>query len=242
MNVPLLKRLSIGFRRHPGLFFATVFIVYSGLWTLLESLAHVLPFVEPRGWMVFSVMALAGVPVGLWHVSPSQAVGIRIKAIDTTVEIEFGDLFESHNSKVIAVTEFFDSEIGVPVAPRSVHGQLIDRCFGGRSDVFDSLVESELSSEPYTSVVRAKGKSKRYSIGTTPVIQVGDDRFFLCALCHTDPATSKAYCDIPTLWKALERLWLARLCLKSPVSRVLFGQLAILPKKSVRSLAHTLTV
>jgi hypothetical protein len=158
--------------------------------------------------MVFSAMALAGVPVGLWRVSPSQAVGIRIKAIDTTVEIEFGDLFESHNPKVVAVTEYFDSEIGVPVAPRSVHGQLINRCFGGNSDVFDSLVENELSSESFTSVVRAKGKSKRYSIGTTPIIKVGDDRFFLCALCHADPVTSKAYCDVPTLWRALEGLWL----------------------------------
>lgn len=210
-DVQLLKRffagLMLGFRRHYWRFFATIVFIYSTIWTVLDSSAFFFPSFEPRGWRIAGLMLLAGILIGLWRVFPSRRAQIRIKAIDVTIEVEFGDLFESPHPKVVSVTEFFDSEIGQPVSPRSVHGQLINRCFGGQSAAFDAVVERELASEHYEDVPRSKGKNKRYRIGTTPLIQVGNDRFFLCALCHADTVTLKAYCDVPTLWEALDKLW-----------------------------------
>src|SRR5918995_1711611 len=129
------------------------------------------------------------------------------KSIDTAIEVEFGDLFEAHGPKVIPVNEFFDSELGDPVLPHSLHGQLIGRLLGGHPASIDALVEEELKGQAHEQVTRTKGKEKRYPIGTNPILKVGDERFFLLALCHTDLATLKASCDVPTLWKALTGLW-----------------------------------
>jgi hypothetical protein len=210
---PLLKRFGVWFRRQPSRFFISAFVAYSVIWTLLESLAFFIPSLKPEGWLAFSGMLIAigliSLGWGARRVSPPQHIKVRIKAINTTIEVEFGDLFEAQGLKVIPVNEFFDSELGEPVARRSLHGQLIERYFGSHPASFEALVDEELKDETSETITRKDGRDKRYPIGTTPVIKVGEDRYFLTALCHTDPSTCKACCDVPTLWRALTGLWSA---------------------------------
>lgn len=154
-------------------------------------------------------MAIGSLLWGLYRVLPPSGVRIRMKSIDTTVHVEFGDLFKAPGSKAIAVTEFFDSQLGDPVARRSLHGQLIEQMFQDHPERFDNLVNEELRDEPFEEVQRPDGKKKRYEIGTTAVIDVGVEKFFLPALCKTDVSTYKAYCDVPMLLTALDGLWSA---------------------------------
>jgi hypothetical protein len=197
----LLKLFILGLRRHPLRFVLSVFLTYSAIWTILESSSYLFPSLKPQGWIAILVMIFVSVCVGIYRVFPQQDTQLRIKSIDTTIEVAFGDLFESSGLKIIPVNEFFDSELGDPVSPRSLHGRLIKRLFGSHPASFDTLVEEELEGEPHSWVNRTRGKEKQYPIGTTPLIKVNDEGFFLPALCHTDLRTFKASCDIPTLWR-----------------------------------------
>lgn len=154
-------------------------------------------------------MVIVGILWGIYQTFPRQSILLRIKPINTTIEVTFGDLFRSQACKVISVNEFFDSDLGDHVSKRSLHGQFITRYFSGHPASFNALVEAELQGIPNEDVARRSGRTKRYPIGTTPVIQVGNERFFLPAVTHTNLTTLKAYCDVSTLWQALSGLWSA---------------------------------
>ena len=126
---------------------------------------------------------------------------------DTTVTVSFGDLFTSSAYKVIPVNEFFDSKLGEPVSPKSIHGIFVSRCFGGHGESLNALVDQSLIDTPFEAVQRAEGRERRYPIGTTAVVPVNEDRYFLVALSKTDPGTFKGSADIPELWSALVGLW-----------------------------------
>ncbi len=208
----LFKYLGVGLKRHPFRFFKSWFLAYSATWTVLSSLAFFFPVLRPSSWSVWISLGLALMVVGslfwgLYRVRSRRSVRIRIKSIDTTVEVMFGDLFEAEGLKAIAVNEFFDSTLGEPVARSSLHGQLIERMFQDRSEQFDKLVDEELRDILYEEAEHLPGKRRKYPIGTTVVVDAGADRFLLPALCNTDVDTYKAYCDIPMLLRALEGLW-----------------------------------
>lgn len=208
------RHLGVGLKRYPFRFFKSWFLAYSTAWTILSSLAFFFPALRPASWSVWvviglSLMVVVGLPWGLYRVYPQRRAQIRMKPIDATVEVEFGDLFEAQGMKAIAVNEFFDSQLGAPVARPSLHGQLIERIFQDRPEQFDQLIDKELRGIPFEEAERPAGRRKRYAIGTTPVIGVGAEQFLLPALCKTDVGTYKAYCDIPMLIKALDGLWSA---------------------------------
>ena len=108
---------------------------------------------------------------------------------------------------MIPVNEFFDSKLGEPVSRQSIHGLFISRCFGGHGASLDTLVDESLKNTPFDDVQRPEGRQKRYPIGTTAVVPVNEDRYFLVALSKTDLNTLKASADIPELWMALVGLW-----------------------------------
>jgi len=56
-------------------------------------------------------------------------------------------------------------------------------------------------------VQRQQGKTKRFPIGTSAMIDADGQRFLAFAFTHTDPATCKAYADVPQMFTALTGLW-----------------------------------
>lgn len=204
--------MGIGLRRHPFRFFKSWFLAYSAMWTAISSLAFFFPVLRPTSWSVWVVLGLAamfaiGILWGLYRIRPRQRARIHLKPVDTKIEVEYGDLFKVEGIKAIAVNEFFDSRLGEPVARSSLHGQLIERMFQDRTEQFDKLIDEELRSQSFEEVESIAGKKKRYPIGTTPIVDVGDERFLLPVLCKTDVDTYKAYCDVPILLTALDGLW-----------------------------------
>ena len=136
-----------------------------------------------------------------------SSVTFSIAHTNTKIQIKFGDLFSEDGARCIAVNEFFDSELGLPVSEKSLHGILISRCFGGHPDSFDKIISDDLVDVASETVQKKQGKDKRYPIGTTANVTVNSDRYMCFALCHTDLSTLKAEADVPMLWQALEGLY-----------------------------------
>ncbi len=202
----MFNSLVLGLKRHPWRFLASVFLTYSALWTLVESIAYFNPDINLQG-TAFQYIAIAiSVLVGAFRAYQPRKIVIRGKMSDTTLRIYFGDLFEEKGFVAIQVNEYFDSVIGRPVSPQSLHGILINKFFGGHPEAFDNLIEQALSTEEYEVVARQLGRTKKYPIGTTAHIRANHRDFLLVALCHTDIETFKANADIPQLWSAVEGL------------------------------------
>ena len=128
---------------------------------------------------------------------------------NVSIDIAFGDIFAQDGVAAIPVNEFFDSEIGLPVSPHSLHGIFLHRCFGGHADAFDRQLEDKLSSKAADVVSRKQGKGKRFPIGTGAVIEASGRRYLVFAFTHTDIDTCKARADVPQMFVALAGLWKA---------------------------------
>lgn len=160
------------------------------------------------GWIPFIITLTACVIVGFFRTWKPSKVCFKIHNTDTDIEIVFGDLFEQVGLRVIPVNEFFDSEIGTPVSAKTLHGIFIQRYFGVNSVTFDAKISDGLHYiTPATEPVKNQGKNQRYPIGTTVALTINNDQYLAFALSKTDPATCKAFCDVATMWIALEGLW-----------------------------------
>ena len=127
----------------------------------------------------------------------------------TDVEVGFGDIFHADGVRIVAVNDFFDSELGEYVSPRSVHGQLIERDFRGSAAQFASSVRDALVGVPSEQVERTGGHSERFPVGTTAVLDVGAQRYVLVVLARTDVNSLKANAGLAELVHALAEGWKA---------------------------------
>ena len=155
------------------------------------------------GWKAFLVFIFISIVYGFLKARKVSKVNFIIPHTNTTVEVLFGDLFKQDGLRVIPVNNFFDSEIGIPVSPKTLHGIMIENHLNGRN--FDAIVGEQLASVKSQTVKKTRGKQKRYPIGTTATIKTDGD-YLLFALSKTDPTTCKAHCDVATMWFALEQL------------------------------------
>jgi len=162
---------------------------------------------EPPGIAMYSLMVVISLVGGVVVGVPPRELVLKIKNTDTQVKILFGDLFAVDGMKVIPANEFFDSEIGDPVSPKSLHGVFINKVLGGQSSAFDMLVERSLQNTEYEMVQRNRGKERKYPIGTTVVAVCDNTTYLIPASTKTHLETLKAKSDVAILWKALEGLW-----------------------------------
>lgn len=202
-----LKGILLGIQKHPWKAFVYFFASFSVLWTLIEGLTHFIPSLQLRGIPCLSVVIVIGLGYAAHKIRRPSSVSFNISHTNTKLEIKFSDIFVEDGVRAIAVNEFFDSEIGLPVSEKSLHGIFISKCFGGHRESFDKMVTDELAHVAFETKQRSQGKDKKYPIGTTAVVSVNTDRYICFALCRTDLATCKAEADVPMLWRALEGLY-----------------------------------
>jgi hypothetical protein len=193
--------------RHPWRTLADTFIGFSAIFTIARAITFFLPTTKIEGALPFAAAVVVGFAYALVKAWRPPRVEISLPNCNTVIEVIFGDLFAQDGIRAIAVNEFFDSELGNPVSPVSVHGLFIKRVFGGRPDSFDKQVEEELKNIVGLEVIRAEGKSTCYPIGTSVLITANADRYIAFAFARTDPATCKASSDVATMWLALQELW-----------------------------------
>jgi len=159
-----------------------------------------------NGQVLVLLLVVASSSAALSAYRPMK-VKFRLHATDTTIEICFGDLFTASGHRVIPVNECFDSELGLVVAESTLHGQFVKRCDGGGA-AFDAQVDDALAGRTHDLFdQRPRGKTKRYPVGTTAKVKIGEESYLLVAVTKTDPATHQASTDFEQFWSALIGLW-----------------------------------
>lgn len=225
---PIKRRLldlCRGLRRHPWQTAISSFAAFSVLWTVTEAVSYLAETDRIKGFWILVGFIAASVAYGFWLVWKPTKVTIKIADTNTKIEISFGDLFVQDGVRAIAVTEYFDTEIGDPVSELSVHGAFLKKFFGGGIASLDRQIEQELASHSGTSTGKTKGKSLSYPIGSSALVSVNSDRFILFALSNADPDTCKADCSVTTMWVALHGLWkrARNVCGGAPLNLPLVG-------------------
>jgi hypothetical protein len=218
----LAHNIYLGIKRRPLKFLVEIFLAYSALWTLIESGSYFLPDIKLQGIHFYLALVCVGVLVAFIRAYQHRSISFKIGHSNTKVTVLFGDLFDRDGHLAIPVNEFFDSELGLPVSPKSLHGVVINNFFGGHPASFDQLITADLVNTSGKDIQRAGGKTRQYPIGTTASIKTNSHRFLLFALCTTDLATFKASATVPDLVRALEGL-----CARARV--VLGGERLIVP-------------
>ena len=217
-----LHNVSLGIKRRPFKFLGEIFFAYSALWTLIESASYFFPDIKLQGIGCYLILVFVGVLIACIRAYQHRSISLKIGHSNTTVTVLFGDLFDRKGHLAIPVNEFFDSELGLPVSAKSLHGIVINKFFGGHPASFDQLVTTDLATTLGQDIQRAGGKSRRYPIGTTASIKTNSHQFLLFALSTTDLGTFKASATVPDLVKAFEGL-----CARARV--VLGGEKLIVP-------------
>lgn len=200
--------LGRGVVRDRKKFLSVWFVSFSGLFTIASAVDFFMPSINVKAPTVLAVVSLMGLAYALRTVWKPSKVEIPIANCATCIEIAFADLFAQNGIRAIAVNEYFDSKIGKPVSPRSLHGLLITKCFGGHPQPFDDQLVPELASYQFEiEASKIEGKNLRYAIGSTAMLRANSDEYLLFALTHSDPLTCKASADVTMLWDSINALW-----------------------------------
>ena len=183
-----------------------VFLAYSAIWTVVESVSYFFPTVKLQGAIYYLILVICSLLIACAFAYQCRLVRFKVGHSNTIITVCFGDIFNRKGHLAIPVNEYFDSELGLPVSPNSLHGIVIDKFFGGHPTSFDQLVAADLINLQSQHVNRTTGKSSRYSIGTTASIKTNSHRFLLFALCTTEIVTFKASATVQDLVRSLEGL------------------------------------
>lgn len=202
-----MKGILMGIKCNPLRAFIYWFASFSVLWTLVEGFTYFIPSLDLRGAASLSVVAVTGIIYAAATIRRPFKIEIPIHHTNTRIEIKFGDLFKEDGYRVIAVSEFFESEIGIPVSAKSLHGIFLSKCFGGHNESFDHIIEKELRESPSEEVIKSQGKKLKYPIGTTVTVPVNNDHYLCFALTETEIDSCKVNSDVPMLLNALNGLW-----------------------------------
>ena len=138
-----MRGIILGIKKHPLRIFIYWFATFSVVWTLIEGVTYFITIKHLKNGYSLSLIIFCGFIYALRANRYFEEVNIPIKHTNSEIKIQFGDIFKSNGVRVIAVNEFFDSKLGLPVSEKSLHGMLISKCFEGHGDAFDKIV-SEL--------------------------------------------------------------------------------------------------
>lgn len=181
---------------------------FSALWLITALLTHFFPtWTFLSDTPLFAAILVVSFGNALRSAWRPKKVVIHLPLSGARIEVLFGDIFACDGVVAFAVNEFFDSEIGQPVAAKSLHGFVIQKHLRGGSKAFDKQVGERLKHIDGDDVPRRIGKTRRYPIGTTALLSDDDRRFLAFALTRTDPETCKASANVPQMFAALDGLW-----------------------------------
>ena len=203
-----IKDLGHGIVSQPRKLMTDFFKCFSMMYTIIKITTQFFPQVKVEGLRPLFVLAGFAMLYGLWKVWKPSKIVLPVAHCNTCIEILFGDLFQQDGLRAVAVNEFFDTEVGKPVSPKSLHGMFIQKCFGGRPESLDVLLATDLAHvASHTNTAKLAGKVECYPIGTTAMVPVNEERYILFAFAKTEAATCKAYSNVEYMSKSLHKLW-----------------------------------
>lgn len=182
-------------------------VAFSVFWTATEAAYHFSEWAVLKSQLYVFAIVTTSIVYALQAQWKIAFVTIPLKRSNISIEIMFGDIFTLDGVTAIPVGEYFESEFGLPVSPNSLHGIFITRCFGGHPQAFDDQLTKHLADIRPTHAQKEVGKSDRYPIGTTALLESAGKRYLAFALTRSDTKTCKAFADVPLMFEALAGLW-----------------------------------
>jgi len=202
-----MSALWTSLRQHPIALIGHAFVAFSVLWTTTETLSHFFSWEALKEVAWFIAMIVASVSFSIYKIWRPSRVVIALPMTNVSIELAFGDIFAQDGVAAIPVNEFFDSEIGLLVSAKSLHGIFLQQCFGGHGDAFDRQLADKLPIVSAKAVQRQGGKTQRFPIGTSAAIEASGRHYLAFAFTQTDIANCKARADVPQMFMALTGLW-----------------------------------
>lgn len=199
-----------GFKRRKLSSSIAAFAALGFLWTATELLNFAFPSIA--AWLQENLLfyrilgAIVFVIVWLLRAYEPWSVDVRLPLTQTTVRVEFGNLFDQGTDIVIAVNEYFDGELGQRVSPTSVHGQFLAKYFTSNAQQFRDRVDPQLSAFNAISSNRTTVPVAAFALGTTIQLPLGANNAYLFALTHTEDFTENAYVDLDEAVTAIKAL------------------------------------
>lgn len=205
----LLKSVWVGTKRRYVQGLAAAFASVGVLWTITEIAQFVSSaaktFLEGHAASYLIIAVVGFVAVFFVKVFEPRQVSFAIPLTDTKVTLKFADMFKEDADVVVAVNEYFDSEIGQRVSPRSIHGQLVQQWFSSEAE-FRQRVDAALANVSAETTGRSPGPDAAYPLGTTVRISVGPRQAYVFVLTHSDPTTEKSYAGLSEAIEAVRQL------------------------------------
>lgn len=156
------------------------------IWLVLEPAAFFLKAEHwRRGWHVYLVVLGASLIVGYLLALPRLPIERSLMSANVTIRIQEGDLLAQVGNLAVGINDCFDTTTtdGV-ISPNSLQGKVVANSFGGNTSALDEAIEADLALTAESGVLdtgKTYGKKTRYPIGTTVVIEQGEQRFFMVA-------------------------------------------------------------
>ncbi len=205
------------------------------LWVFLEPYYTFSPQTAKIG---FSCFIITGLVAGLiWYFINGffldgflkSRVKIRSNAVDTDIEILFGDIFKQGGFKAIAVNEYYDSIVDDKLISRNtLHGMMLTKYWAAEIADWDKQITKDLEKVSPLETLASKqkiGKLKRYEIGTVARVSKRENDFLCVVLSKTDLSTLEASSDVIALYSALKGLLekARTVCAGNPLNIPLMG-------------------
>lgn len=170
--------------------------------------------------LIFVFIIFLIIYIGLYIYYKYKCKEIKLKIGKVDIAVKVGDIFNETGLKVIPVNEYFDTQVDDKIiAHNTLHGMFVDKFIRRFSKKeLDLKIDKELRGENYKlENERASGKKKKYSIGTTVIIE----EYILSALSKFNE-NNEAYLSMQEYLSFLNIFW-------SQINRLHNGRIVNVP-------------
>lgn len=197
-----------------------LFIFFSSigiLWTLIECLSFLIKkFREATegSILILILVTIISIIYSIIITLPKRKISQNFTNLNTSINIEIGNLLEKSGNIIIASSDYFDTNTS---KTDSLKTQLINKFFNNAVAHLDKLIEESLHIQGIIGSkvdvqTKPKGKRVKYEIGTVADVQLPSDpntKIFISVICEViyNGQNKSKKSDFRMLSKALEEIW-----------------------------------
>jgi hypothetical protein len=138
---------------------------------------------------------------------PLRRFTYKVPKKDFGFEVRIADIFNVPGEVVVSSNTTFDTDMSDGLISRnSMQGQFAIRMFDGRTDEIDKQLDDSLAGLPFEEIVRQRGKTKRYEMGTVARVHAHGKDFYFVAMSHMNEH-GNAETTLEDVDKTLNKLW-----------------------------------
>lgn len=162
-----------------------------------------------NGYYYYTTIIIICIIYGVYKIFPQKKIIIKIGSKKTDVEILFGNIFKCDGIKSIPVSQFVESEKSDFISDSSLQAQLVKSEYANDENLFFREISHVLNNSPHVMVNRGLGNEKKYALGTTTSLSIGDKEYLLFVLTETEVKKfeSTHSTDPETLFYTLKKFW-----------------------------------